>query len=136
MGDLELMARGVAGVNSSLDKAKLIEELFNIEGLDPRSIRGKRKTVRKIILVMRERLYNPHVVNGTYTPEEQVAMEVIGGQLNSDLNLSWKTFTHTWDLHPTDFKKIVLLAHWSREGGKYDEIERHDPPAFTKQAVG
>ena len=61
--------------------------------------------------------------------------KIIEPQLNSNLGMRWVGFTFIWDMHPTDFTRVIRKEEWQREGGSYDELSRHYPTAFTEQEI-
>jgi len=49
--------------------------------------------------------------------------------------MSWKMFTFTWDVSPTEPLKIIVEDQWEEEGGGYDRMTGiKAPSAFTHQA--
>lgn len=49
--------------------------------------------------------------------------------------MTWRTFTFTWDVSPTNPLKIITDDMWDNEGGGYDvQTGVKSPPAFTHQA--
>ena len=46
---------------------------------------------------------------------------------------SWDNFTFDWDVAANDPFKIITMDQWVKSGGKFDEMGRRTPPAFTNQ---
>ena len=68
-------------------------------------------------------------------PALLVLKEIIGEQLDPNLGLSWETFSHKWDIHPSVPTQIVTEEQWFNAGGTVDPEFGNvkDPTAFTKQ---
>jgi arginine/lysine/ornithine decarboxylase len=50
-----------------------------------------------------------------------------------DVNQKWEGFTFDWDVGVHDPFKVITIDEWVKNGGKFDEMGRRTPPAFTNQ---
>jgi len=47
--------------------------------------------------------------------------------------MTWKRFTFEWDVAPKEPLKLITKWEWTKYGGRFDEVGRCAPPAFTEQ---
>ena len=69
------------------------------------------------------------------TPEQVAIKAIFDPQLDGNHQINWGTFTFHWDVHPSEYTKIISKDHWFREGGTYDELGALMPTAFTEQEI-
>lgn len=100
-----------------------------------KSFHSKRRMIRKTLHSVRRKLLDPYLTDVDFTFEESVLKEIFENQLDSNRALNWQSFTFNWDISPADHMKIIIRDHWSKGGGDFDEIGRHNPTAFTRQEI-
>lgn len=93
----------------------------------------KRRDIRRGAFQIRKRIREGRP--DTLPPPLEALKELIEEQLDPNLGLRWETFSHNWDIHPSNPTKIVTEEKWFLEGGSVDQQFGNikDPTAFTKQ---
>jgi len=70
--------------------------------------------------------------DNTYEGDDgHILKEFIEKQFKSNHN--WNGFTFDWDVGVIDPLKVITIDQWMANGGKFDELGRRSPPAFTNQ---
>jgi hypothetical protein len=111
------------------------------EGISKRELLLLRKGVRRQLHKIRNLMFNKAVdeklFNEKLDDDDKMLKEYFEeNHMNPNLALDWKTFTHSWDIHPKNPYKTVIFERWVAVGGGFDpETGAHQPPAFTKQGV-
>lgn len=96
-------------------------ELSNLPPRQP--VREQRRNIR----------YRIFQIRNDKDPVQDDLKEFLQSQFQ--FGMSWKTFTFTWDVSPTDPLKVITEDAWEDEHGGYDVATGiKSPPAFTHQA--
>lgn len=131
------VAKGITDVNEILDESQKLEAAKNRWLTLPNGSKQKithRKNLRSSLFKIIK--YQVKETPEKMTIELEALKEIIDGQLDANLGLSWEGFTFVWDIHPSGKPEIVRRETWGKEGGSYDpDLGLHYPSAFTSQEI-